>query len=158
VFSLAPGQVWIGRISSVRGRPIVITSVGAARASYEVLPGWRWGTAGKRGNLALRSLQAAYRRATDEERMKATPPAWQVDMTGQPGELKYVEVRTDAGIVRVNIGLVSVATGRPSVVVEVERNIASVDRRLTPGDGDWDAEVREHPLGNRTDVVLTRSE
>lgn len=155
--SLARGQVWIGRISTVRNRPIMITGFDGTHATYEVLPGWRWAAAGKKGRLSLRSLRAAYRRATDEERMRATPPAWQIDLTGQHGELRYVEVRTDAGTVRVNVGMASMATGLPSVVVEVERNIASVGRRLTPGDGDWEAEVREHALGNRTDVVLTRS-
>jgi hypothetical protein len=81
--------------------------------------------------------------------MKAKP---QVDLIGP--ECRYVEILTDAGIVRVNVGLVTVQEGKPSVVVEIEPNIGYQNR--TAHGGEWTTEVRN--VGTRTDVSLTRQD
>jgi hypothetical protein len=78
----------------------------------------------------------------------------QIVMTGQGPALRTVEILTDAGIIRVNTNLVNVRTVQPSVVVEVEPNMARISRAHTEAGGDWDVEVTHH--GTRTDLTLTR--
>ena len=54
------------------------------------------------------------------EPQPASPKPQQViDLTGN-GDGRYVEIRTDGGLVRVNVDLVDTITGVPVVTVEVE--------------------------------------
>lgn len=75
------------------------------------------------------------------------------DMTGQGEQLRTLEIRTDAGIVRVNTNLVSTRTRALAVVVEIEPNTSY--QPLTPAGGDWTAEsMRTH--SGRINVTLTK--
>lgn len=67
----------------------------------------------------------------------------QIDLTETGESLRYAEILTPGGLVRVNVNLVDTQTGQPVVVVEVKSNIH------------WETEVREH-LGDRTDIRLKR--
>ena len=86
--------------------------------------------------------------------MSSTTKPRQIDLTGETTSLRYVEILTDAGIVRVNVGLVNVRTGQPCVAVEIEPNMARIGRTHTGAGGDWDTDVTDH--GTRTDVTLDR--
>jgi hypothetical protein len=86
----------------------------------------------------------------------STPPGQVIDLTGRTA-FEWAEVRTDAGIVRVNVGLVATQGGQPSVVVEVEPNAESAGVKRTPAGGDWAVEVQHHEARGRTDVTLRRS-
>lgn len=77
-----------------------------------------------------------------------------IDMTGS--ECRYLEILTDAGIVRVNVGLVTTREARPNVTVEIEPN-TSYARKTAPG-GVWGMKVRDTFGGGRTDVSLTRQD
>lgn len=79
-------------------------------------------------------------------------PEQVIDLTAPSQVLRYVEILTPAGIVRVNTGLEDVRTGRAAVVVEVEPNTPY--QRKTASGGDW-AAVPSH-RGSRVDVMLTR--
>jgi hypothetical protein len=73
--------------------------------------------------------------------MTRIAPLQQIDLTAPSESLTYVEILTPGGIVRVNTNLVSVGTGQPSVVIEVE-----------PDAEHWNTSVN---LG-RADITLTR--
>lgn len=83
-------------------------------------------------------------------------PEQVIDLTADTESLRWAKILTPAGIVRVNTGLVDTRTGQPCVVVEIDRNAGSVSRVLTQPGGDWDLTVRDHRLGTRTDITLTR--
>ena len=84
-------------------------------------------------------------------------PVERIDLTSPSGgRLIYLEILTDAGIVRVNTNLVDTRTGQPCVVVEVEPNTAY--RQWTAPGGDWETEIREPGILSRTDVRLTKRE
>lgn len=68
-----------------------------------------------------------------------------IDMTDPKGPVLSVDIHTPAGIVRVNVDLVSVRTGQPRVVVEIEANDAR--RPLAQGDGIWDLTTNHTPRG-----------
>jgi hypothetical protein len=70
------------------------------------------------------------------------------------GQLRYVEVLTPGGVVRISTNLVDTHSGAPVVVVEVEQNI--LGRARTETGGDWDVEVSEHLTGSRTDIRLVK--
>jgi predicted transcriptional regulator len=56
-----------------------------------------------------------------------------VNLTGHPDSLRYVEVVTDAGIVRVTAGgLASIRDGKPVVSVDVEPVLGAEIRNLRP--------------------------
>jgi hypothetical protein len=79
-------------------------------------------------------------------------PEQVIDLTVTGDSLRYVEVLTPAGLVRVNVNLVNVRSRQAVVVVEVEPN-TSYQRKTVPG-GNW-AAVADHK-GSRVDVTLTR--
>jgi hypothetical protein len=81
-------------------------------------------------------------------------PEQVIDLTAPSNSLRYVEILTPGGIVRVNVGLENVRSRRPVVVVEVEPNTLH-QRKTAPG-GDWAVEAEERCLGSRFDVTLTR--
>lgn len=76
-----------------------------------------------------------------------------IDLTEPGSHLRYVEVRTPGGIVRVNTNLVDTRTGRPVVTVEVEPNSTYLPRTAAE---DWHVSWRE--IGSRLDVTLTRED
>jgi len=78
----------------------------------------------------------------------------QIDMTGHGSHLRYVEILTDAGIVRVNVNLEDTRTRRRCVVVEIQPN-STYARHTAPG-GEWATDIRD--MGSRTDVTLTRQD
>ena len=78
-----------------------------------------------------------------------------IDLTGHGRHLRYVEILTDAGIIRVNVNLETVQPPHQQVVsVEIEAN--HLYSRKTAAGGEWDTEVRD--MGSRTDVTLTRQD
>ncbi len=79
----------------------------------------------------------------------------QVDLTGHSMGLRYVEVLTDAGVVRVSAGQVNVRSGRPVVEVNVERNLEGCGIKATEPGGDWDVRVN-NGLTSRTGITLIR--
>jgi hypothetical protein len=79
-----------------------------------------------------------------------------IDLTGHGQHLRYVEIHTDAGIIRVNVNLEDTQTRQRVVVVEVEPN--SQYRRHTAAGGDWATEVRDMNMGSRTDIRLIRQD
>jgi hypothetical protein len=80
-------------------------------------------------------------------------PEQVIDMTGRGTSLRYVEIITRGGVVRVNTNLLGVHDGgREYVTVEV-----TPSTRVMPTSGDgghWHAEVTE--LHGRTDIALIR--
>lgn len=81
-------------------------------------------------------------------------PEQVIDLTAPGTSLRYVEILTPGGIVRVNTCLEDTRTRRPVVVVEVEPNTA-YRQRTAPG-GNWEASARDRELLGRVDVTLTR--
>jgi hypothetical protein len=74
--------------------------------------------------------------------MTRTMPVQQIDLTNPVGDkLIYVEILTDAGIVRVNTNLVNWRTRQPSVVIEVE-----------PDTAHWNTVV----IDSRAEITLNR--
>ena len=73
-----------------------------------------------------------------------TTPEQQIDLTGRSSDLRYVEILTDAGIVRVNVNLVDTRTRARVVVVEAH-----------PAQG-WDAVAAWQV--SRAEIRLTSSE
>ena len=68
-----------------------------------------------------------------------------IDLTDPSGKGEVVEVKTPAGIVRVNAGLVKPLTMTPVVVIELHCDL------------EWAEETRVSPTG-RTDIVWTKVE
>lgn len=79
-----------------------------------------------------------------------------IDLTGHGQHLRYVEILTDAGTVRVNVNLEDTQTRQRVVVVEVEPN--GPYRQHTAAGGDWAIEVRETFAADRIDIRLTRQD
>lgn len=157
------GELWTSRWSDGGGRVIRVTEVSGWLARYEVVVTEDGHPGTATGGLSVETVRGYYRRLTVAESIALQGSRKSVSMTRSPQErldltgadsFRYVEVKTDAGLVRVCAGVTGRLTGLPSVVVEVERNIESAGIRLTSGGGDWDLEV--HELARRTDVVLTR--
>jgi xanthine/CO dehydrogenase XdhC/CoxF family maturation factor len=69
-------------------------------------------------------------------------PEQRIDLTGSGDQLRYVEVVTDGGTVRVNVNLVDTRTRTRAVVVEVE---------AAP---DWDALTNSQGHGTRAEVQI----
>jgi len=67
-----------------------------------------------------------------------------IDLTEQGQSLRYVEVLTEAGVVRVNVNLVNVITGARVVGVEVEPY------------PHWRTRTEER-AGGRTDISLIKA-
>jgi hypothetical protein len=85
---------------------------------------------------------------------ESTPPVQVIDLTGGDTPFRYVEIRTDAGIIRVNAGLVT-GTEKSRVVVEVEPNTRH--HRSGCGDGNWwVSHVQDK--GSRYEVKITRGD
>jgi hypothetical protein len=78
-----------------------------------------------------------------------------IDLRDPKGPVRCVEIHTPAGIVRVNVDLVVVATGQPSVSVEIEANQSW--KQVTEPGGHWDITQREH-AGRGLEVSLHRRE
>lgn len=78
-----------------------------------------------------------------------------IDMTDPKGPVRCIEVRTPAGIVRVNVDLVVVRTGQSAVSVEIEANLPW--KQVTEPGGRWDITQREH-TGRGLEVTLHRRE
>lgn len=77
-----------------------------------------------------------------------------IDMTGHGSHPRYVEILTDAGIVRVNVNLEDTRTRQRCVVVEVQPNTPYA--RHTAAGGEWVTDIRD--MGSRTNVVLIRQD
>lgn len=75
-----------------------------------------------------------------------------IDLTSQGQRMRYIEVLTDAGVIRVNTSLMN-KLREPVIVVEVEQNIDG--RPVTPAGGHWDGSTRI--FSNRIDVILTKA-
>jgi hypothetical protein len=74
--------------------------------------------------------------------MTRIAPVQQVDLTNPVGgSLVYAEILTDAGTVRVNVNLVSIREHQPSVVIEVEPDIAH-----------WNTSIND----SRAEITLTK--
>lgn len=88
------------------------------------------------------------------EPRKGTEAAGVIDLTGGDTPFRYAEIRTDAGVIRVNAGLVT--TYKPhlsSVVIEIEVNTPY--RRSGSGEGNWwVSQVKGLP--SRSEVRITR--
>ena len=67
----------------------------------------------------------------------------EIDLTDPSDKGEYVEVRTPAGIIRVNAGLIKPATGQEVVVVELHQGL------------EWTMETAASPSG-RTDIKFVR--
>jgi hypothetical protein len=78
--------------------------------------------------------------------MSHIPPEQRIDLTGFGGQLRYVEVVTDGGVVRVNVNLVDTRTRARVVAVEVE-----------PA-RDWDALTSRRGDGTRAEVKMVSRE
>lgn len=75
-----------------------------------------------------------------------------IDLTERGEQLRYVEIITRGGVIRVNTNLVTTQGGHDRVVVEVEPSTRDIPRS---GDGGhWETIV--HQAVSRTDIVLTR--
>ena len=81
-------------------------------------------------------------------------PEQVIDLTAPSDSLRYAEILTPGGMVRVSTGLVNVRDGKPAVVIEVEPNTAY--RRKTAPGGNWEASVKDRELLGRVEVTLKR--
>lgn len=81
-------------------------------------------------------------------------PEQVINMTERGDHLRFVEIITRGGIIRVNTNLVGVHDSREHVLVEIE---PSTWIKPTSGDtSPWDAKVLDR--GDRIDVTLIRKE
>ena len=65
-----------------------------------------------------------------------------IDLTGHGQHLRYVEILTDAGIIRVNVNLETTQLPHRQVVsVEIEQNTSY--RQKTAAGGEWAADVHK---------------
>lgn len=77
-----------------------------------------------------------------------------IDLTERGESMRYVEIITRGGVIRVNTNLVGVQDGREHVVIEIHPSTRAMPRS---GDGGhWDVVTHDH--GSRTDVSLIRQE
>jgi hypothetical protein len=98
--------------------------------------------------------------------MARTEPIAVIDMTGGDATFRYVEIHTDAGIIRVNAGLITnpgLLRGRHEcrsvVSVEIEANASRYGVVKTPPGGDWEISIpRGAAPDYKTDVTLTRTD
>ena len=73
-------------------------------------------------------------------------PEHRIDLTGSGSELRYVEIVTDGGIVRVNVNLVDIRMNHRVVVVEAEPGLR------------WNALTRNVGMGDRAEIKLVSQE
>lgn len=97
--------------------------------------------------------------------MARTEPIAVFDMTGGDTPFRYIEIRTDAGIIRVNAGLVETQSflrdgaGRSVVSVEIEANAARYSIAKTSPGGDWEITIpRGASPDYKAEVTLTRTD
>lgn len=94
-------------------------------------------------------------RAERKARPVSKPEVQVTDLTAEGS--RYAEVRTPAGIIRVNAGLVDGHSGKPAVTVEIEPNTSY--RRVTGPGGEWGVAVtRMPPASSWGEVTLTRQD
>lgn len=77
-----------------------------------------------------------------------------IDMTLPAYADKYVEVHTEAGVIRITNRLVTTRSGLPRVVVDVEANTQARER--TPQGGHWIIETTNFAISERSEIRLTK--